>query len=236
MTTRPKTREALLETIARDDLLRAVLTAVRPLLTDDPGHDLGHALRVALWTLEIGGDTVDLHEAVLAALLHDIVNVPKSSPLRSRASELCAEEARRILAPLGIGGAALDRIEEAIRDHSFSRGAVPTAPLAQALQDADRLEALGAIGIMRCVSTGVQMGAGYFHPEDPWADGRALDDRAWSVDHFFRKLLLLPDTMCTPAGRAEARRRADHMRLFLEQLGHELGAPAPADAHQAGIE
>ncbi len=235
MTETPATRQELLALIACDPVLTAAMDAARAALEDDPGHDLGHALRVALWTLRIGGPALCPQEAILAALLHDIVNVPKDdSARRVSASTLCAEEARRILTGLGVEPPRVGRVAAAIRDHSFSRGATPTEPLACALQDADRLEALGAIGIMRCLSTGARMGAGYFHPEDPWASGRDLDDRAWSVDHFFRKLLRLPETMCTARGRAEAARRADHMRAFLAQLGVELGVPAPAEPELAG--
>ena len=114
---------------------------------------------------------------------------------------------------------------DAVRDHSFSRGAVPRGPLGEALQDADRLEALGAIGLLRCVSTGVRMGGAWFDGDDPWAAGRPLDDTRYSVDHFFTKLLGLAATMRTEAGRAEARHRAAFLEAFLAQLAHELDRP-----------
>lgn len=198
-------------------------------LGDDPGHDLAHALRVALWTVRIGGDAIDRRRAIAAALLHDIVNVPKNDPARARASELCATEARRILPEYGFDTDAIDEIANAIRDHSFSRGAVPVSALGNALQDADRLEALGAIGIMRCVSCGTQMGATYFDAADPWAERRELDDMAYSVDHFFTKLLGLHRTFRTDAGRQEALRRTETLRSFLGALSHELGVPIPSD-------
>lgn len=184
-------------------------------------------MRVALWAIRIGGDVLDWREAVAAALLHDAVNVPKDDPRRAQASTLSADVARDVLPRFGFDPAAVTRIADAIADHSYSRGAVPTTPLGDALQDADRLEALGAIGVMRTISTGTKMGAVYFHAEDPWADDRRLDDRAFSVDHFFCKLLGLPATMRTEAGRQEATRRAASMVAFLEQLGDELGRPLP---------
>lgn len=193
----------------------------------DPTHDVAHALRVAHWTLELGGAEVDAREAVAAALLHDVVNPPKNSPERAHASRLSAELARERLPSLGFTREAIERIADAIRDHSFSRGAVPSTPLGRALQDADRLEALGAIGLLRCVSTGVRMGGEWFHGDDPWARARELDDMRYSVDHFYKKLLKLPATMCTAAGRAEAERRAAFLTAFLTQLGIELGQPAP---------
>ncbi len=220
-------RHALLSLIAHDPALSALYDDVRQLMDDDPGHDLAHVLRVALWTLRIGAPDVDPRHAIAAALLHDIVNVPKDSPDRARASELCAAAARDLLARHGFEDDEVADICEAIRDHSYSRGATPRTPLGKALQDADRLEAVGAIGICRTISTGTRMGAHYFDTEDPWARERPLDDRRFSVDHFFTKLLRLPATMNTAAGRAEAERRADLMRAFLLQLGDELGEPPP---------
>lgn len=220
-------RAELLTWIDGDPSLRAIAKQAEDRLSDDPGHDLSHALRVALWTLRIGDRDVDPREAVAAALLHDVVNLPKDHPARAEASGRSAEVASEILATADFSPEARARICDAIRDHSYSRGARPTSDLGRALQDADRLEALGAIGIFRTISTGVRMGAAYFHPEDPWASARPLDDVAHSVDHFFTKLLKLPATMNTPAGRREANHRAATMRDLLHQLGHELGLPSP---------
>ncbi len=95
--------------------------------------------------------------------------------------------------------------------------------MGRALQDADRLEALGSIGIMRTYSTGVRMNTKYFDAEDPWAKSRDLDDTKFSLDHFYTKLFLLPDTMNTLAGREEAGQRLRPMRAFMESLERELG-------------
>ncbi|MCB9730657.1 MAG: HD domain-containing protein [Deltaproteobacteria bacterium] len=224
----PVDRESLLAFIGADEALTALSREAGPRLGDDPGHDLAHALRVALWTVRLGGARVDPREAVAAALLHDIVNLPKDSPERARASELSADEARRLLPPLGFDAEATERVARAVLDHSFSRGATPDHPLGRALQDADRLEAVGAIGIMRTISTGTRMGARYFHDDDPFAVRRSLDDRAFSIDHFRAKLLGLAETMLTDEGRAEARRRSRLMLDFLDGLAGELGVPLPA--------
>jgi uncharacterized protein len=209
--------------------LAPLLAAVRERLDDDPGHDLAHCLRVARWTITLGGAEVDPREAIAAALLHDVVNVPKDSPQRAKASELSADVARTLLPAHGFDEAAIDRIAGAIRDHSFSRGAVPETTLGRALQDADRLEALGALGLLRLVSTGARMGSRYLHPEDPWAEARPLDDARYMIDHVFRKLFLLAGTMRTEAGRAEAARRTEFLRAFVRQLGHEIGATPSED-------
>ena len=224
-------RTTLLARIAADSALAALLAESRArdaaLAVPDPTHDTAHALRVAVWTLRLGGADVDAREAVAAALLHDAVNPPKDSPERASASKRSAAHARERLAALGFTPEAGERIAAAVRDHSWSRGAEPEDALGCALQDADRLEALGAIGLLRCVSTGVRMGGAWFDPDDPWAVSRPLDDTRYSVDHFFTKLLLVPESMRTAAGRAEAGRRAAWLRAFLEQLGSELGESAP---------
>jgi len=222
--------EAVRGVIAEDRGLSGLVDEVRGRLDDDPGHDLAHAMRVALWTLRIGGDDVTARDAVAAALLHDVVNVPKDSPERAHASEMSASVAQELLPRFGFDPGSIESISAAVRDHSYSRGTVPETALGRALQDADRLEALGALGILRTVSCGTRMGALYFDPDDPWARHRALDDSAFTVDHFFEKLLRLPDTLLTGTGRAEAERRTGLMIAFLRQLGDELGDPLPEGA------
>jgi uncharacterized protein len=213
-----------LATLRVDPALASLEAFAARHLDDDPGHNLAHALRVARAAVRLAASLGACpREAFAAALLHDLVNVPKDHPDRALASTRSAEAARGVLPDFGFDAGAVDRIAAAITDHSFSRGVVPTHPLGQALQDADRLEALGAVGLFRCISTGVRMGAAYFHEADPFARTRPLDDRAFSIDHFYTKLLRLPATFLTEAGRAEAERRAAFLRATLVQLGDELG-------------
>lgn len=221
----PATRAELLDCIAADELLSRVFAQVRELAADDAAHDVEHLLRVALQAVKLAGPGIGLRSVVCAALLHDVVNLPKNHPDRARASEWSAQKARELLQPESLQSQELDRIVQAIEDHSFSSGRRPRSPLGEALQDADRLEALGALGIARTFSTGVRLGARYFHADDPWATARPLDDRAFSVDHFFSKLLALPPTLCTEAGRREAARRVEILRAFLFALGEEIGVP-----------
>jgi uncharacterized protein len=178
-----------------------------------------------VWTLRLGGRRVVAREAIAAAFLHDLVNRPKHSRRRARASTDSADAARPLLRRAGFDARASARIRGAIRDHSFSRGARPSEPLARALQDADRLDALGAIGVLRAAATGGVMGSRALDVDDPWARARPLDDRRFVLDHFFTKLLRLPDLMQTPAGRTEARRRSARMRRFLTEIGLEAGEP-----------
>lgn len=206
--------------------LQGLSRQVRQRLDADPAHDFAHAERVALWALELAPG-VEPRQVVAAAFLHDMVNLPKDSPRRSEASELSAKEAERLLPGAGFDPSQVKLIADAIRTHSFSRGEVPKSDLGRALQDADRLEALGVLGVFRVISTGSRMAARYFDPDDPFAEQRALDDRSFSVDHFFTKLLELPATMQTDAGRREALRRVAFLREFLAELAREIGVTPP---------
>jgi uncharacterized protein len=210
-----------------DPGLARLLAVVEERQDDDAAHDLSHLFRVALWTLRLGGAELNPREAAAAALLHDLVNLPKNHPERATASERSAREALPLLLEAGFPRESASRVADAIRDHSYSRGAVPATALGKALQDADRLEALGAIGLMRVFSTGARMGASYFHPDDPWSQERPLDDLKYSLDHFFTKLLKLPATFHTPGGRREAEVRAGRMVDFLDQTSAEIGVPRP---------
>jgi uncharacterized protein len=214
-------------TILEDPDLTALFEHAQAELDDDPGHDTAHCLRVAAWTLRLSDGALEPRVAIAAALLHDVVNVPKDSPERAAASELSARAAAELLPQRGFSHAEASAVCEAIRTHSFSRGESPTNELGRFLSDADRLEALGVIGLFRTISTGVRMGARYFDADDPWAVDRPLDDRAYSIDHFFTKLLGLPETLLTEAGRAEARRRVAFLQRTLEELASELGTDSP---------
>jgi uncharacterized protein len=220
-------RADLMSLIEADPALATLWGEVEA-LSDDSAHDLGHIVRVALWTIRLAQDEVPARLCVVAALLHDFVNVPKDSPLRSQASALSAQHARERLPALGFGPDEIEPIADAILNHSFSRGATPQTRLGRALQDADRLEALGAVGMMRTAAIGGKMGAAFAHLGDPWALERGLDDKAYSIDHCFTKLFKLPETMHHEAARAEARRRARFLSGFLVQFGEELGDPPPA--------
>ncbi len=206
----------------------------------DAGHDFSHIERVSriavkLLELEVRlkharSPSEDEVDAMLAAaLLHDCVPVAKNSPLRKESSRLASERAFEILSnqKTAQGDRAWSRdwvseITDAILDHSFSAGRTPRSLLGECLQDADRLEALGAIGLYRTIATGVSMGASLFHVTDPWAERRELDDRSYSLDHFFTKLLKLPATFRTIAGQKEAHERAGYLQGFVEQLKKEI--------------
>lgn len=223
-----------LEAIASTKPLKKILAILLTFDHQDAAHDLSHLLRVAYWTIKIAQKSYPEkfsaaleEECVAAALLHDLVNLPKNHPERNKASEYSALKAEPILQEAGFSPEAGNRICQAILDHSYSRGHVPSGILGKSLQDADRLEAVGAIGIMRVFATGAKMGTSFFNTQDPWAKKRSLDDKLFSLDHFFTKLLLLPESMNTKAGKEEALRRVEIMNSFLQALGEEMGEMRP---------
>ncbi len=172
------------------------------------------------------GEGANLEVVVPAAWLHDCVTVPKNSGRRGVASTEAAALGCDFLRDAGYLEALIPAIGHAIEAHSFSAGIEPETLEAKVVQDADRLDALGAIGIARCLMVGASLELALYHPEEPFPERREPDDTAWVVDHFYVKLLRLPATMRTEAGRLEAVHRADFMKSFLHRLGSEI-SPHP---------
>jgi len=196
-------------------------------LTSDPAHDLSHVQRVVANTLRLTRDeNGNADVTVPAAWLHDCVSVAKDSPLRSQASRISADEAMKFLVSQDYPAELLDQVHHAIAAHSFSADIETRTLEARIVQDADRLEALGAIGITRCFLTGGSMGTELYQSDDPFAHHRKADDSQYTLDHFYCKLLGLADTMKTPAGKTEAIKRTKYMQDFLRQLGAEIGRPS----------
>lgn len=206
-----------LEAVARAEVERALLVA-------PPSHDLSHVervLRTAERLAEREGADRDVCRA--AALLHELVNLPKDHPDSARSGDLCAEEAARVLRGAGAEAVFVERVADAIRDHAFSKGVVPGSLEGKILQDADRLDAIGAIGVARCIATAAEMGSRLYDPQDPLARARPLDDKAFALDHFERKLFRIPALLHTASARAQAEERVAFMRAFVAQLGREVG-------------
>ena len=190
----------------------------------DAAHDTEHIRRVVANATRLArAEGASLDVVVPAAWLHDCVSVPKDSPDRPRASALAAAEAVRLLRDWDLPADLLPPIAHAIEAHSFSAGIATRTREAAVLQDADRLDALGAIGLARCVMLGAELGRPLYLPDDPFCEQRQPDDLASSVDHFYTKLLGLPASFQTAAGREEAKRRTEILHQFLSELRHELG-------------
>ena len=190
----------------------------------DAGHDLAHIHRVVKSAKELAGiENAKLEVVIPAAWLHDCVTVAKDSPDRSRASRIAAESAVTFLTSQNYPPEYLDAIAHAIEAHSFSANIPTQSKEAEVVQDADRLDSLGAIGIARCLMTGVSLNRRLYDPSDPFADNRPPDDAQGSIEHFYTKLLTLAGTMKTAAGKAEAEKRSAYMEGFLAQLRGEIG-------------
>jgi uncharacterized protein len=116
----------------------------------------------------------------------------------------------------------LDDIGHAIAAHSFSAKIPARTLAARVVQDADRLDAMGAIGIARCFAVGGMMARPLYHSTDPFCENREPDDLLATVDHFYTKLLTLVETMQTEAGRREAQNRTRFMLAYLAQLKQEI--------------
>jgi uncharacterized protein len=135
---------------------------------------------------------------------------------------MAAARAIEFLGNAGYPADCLPGIQHAIEVHSYSAGIEPRTIEAKIVQDADRLDALGAIGVARCIAVGTALGRTLYHPDDPFCARREPDDSGASLDHFYTKLLKLVDTMQTVAGRREALRRNEFMRSYLAQLRTEI--------------
>ncbi|MEO8241127.1 MAG: HD domain-containing protein [bacterium] len=190
----------------------------------DGAHDLGHLRRVwancRLIAMDEAGADLEVLQA--AAAFHDLVNLPKSDADRAKASTLSAAAALAYLTTSDFPAHKLPAVAHAIAAHSFSAAIPPETVDARILQDADRLEALGAIGLARMFYVAGAMGGQLFDPDDPLARRRPLDDRRFALDHLETKLFKLPGTMQTATGRAMAEANAEWMASFRTRLLAEL--------------
>jgi uncharacterized protein len=194
----------------------------------DAAHDDMHVRRVVANARRLApAEGADLAVVIPAAWLHDCVSVPKDSPERNKASQLAAVAAGEFLRSADYDEQRIPNIQHAIEAHSFTAQIPPRTVEARVVQDADRLDALGAVGIARTMMLGGTMDKPLYDAGEPFPITRAADDGKNVLDHFFVKLLTLSDTMQTAAGRNEAARRTAFMRAYLTQLGGEIGAATP---------
>lgn len=191
----------------------------------DGSHDVSHLHRVwsnvcAIRDTE-GGD----HQVLLAAtLLHDCVSVEKNSPFRSSASRLAAAKATELLAEMGWDEERTQAVAHAIESHSYSADITPTSLEAKILQDADRLDALGMVGVARLFYVSGRMGSHLYDPADPQAQQRDLNDKRFAVDHFKTKIFTLAQGFQTATGRHMAQVRHARAERFLMEFMEEIGA------------
>lgn len=182
------------------------------LANDSSGHDWWHISQVRKNALEIAAtEECDLEIVELAALLHDIAD----SKFHNGDHSVGGKLASAFLTEQGLDQDKVDHIAQIIRDQSFSAnsGILPTIE-GRIVQDADRLEALGAIGIARCFAYGGKKGRPIYNPDDP--------EKQYSIQHFYDKLLKLKELMNTNKGKQLAEQRNEFMEQFLNQFFNEV--------------
>lgn len=189
------------------EALETIRHFVNDLFRDDTsGHDDIHMKRVAAWAKYIAvneGDDPFLCE--VAALLHDVGD----HKLFSNPAQAILQR-DKLLVDVGFSEKEVDLIADAIRTVSFSKGAVPNSRIGEILQDADRLDAIGAVGIARAFAFGGTINQPIYKEEEKDA-----------IDHFYEKLLKLRELMHTESGKQEAERRHQFMLQYLEEFYRE---------------
>ena len=188
------------------DLISIIKEIVKLVMPDDPVHGFPHIARVLRIVEDLSKGyegLVDKEVLVIATLLHDIARFSK---VRENHAEASARVADSLLNAVGYSDEKRRLVTEAIREHSFTSGIQPSTLEAQILSDADKLDALGAIGIARVFMYSCK-------------EGRDLRE---SVNHFREKILKLPDLMKTPEGRREAEKRVKIVKVFLNELIEEI--------------
>jgi uncharacterized protein len=190
----------------------------------DPAHDFYHIMRVYKNAELIGKkEGADMGVLLPAALLHDLVVYPKGSAKTSKSADDSADLAEKWLKGYGYTQEKIDKISYCIRTHSYSKRLVPATLEGKILQDADRLDALGAIGIARTFSVGGSEARTFYNPSDPFhRSKRELNDREWTLDHFYKKLLRLKKSMHTKTAKEIAKERAKFMEQFVIRLKKEI--------------
>lgn len=197
----------------------------RTLQGDATGHDWWHVFRVWQMATRLARETdADMTVVQLGALLHDIADWK----FHDGDTEIGPRVAREWLTSRGADSDVIDQVCYIVASGSFKGAGVPDEHKtleSQIVQDADRLDAIGAIGIARAFACGASMGNEMYDPGvDPQFHGSAESYRNGStttVNHFHEKLLLLKDRLNTEPARRIAQGRHEYMERFLEEFHRE---------------
>ncbi|MDN3579565.1 HD domain-containing protein [Mucilaginibacter flavus] len=204
-------------------LIQNTVQFVRDTLKDaEGGHDWWHIHRV--WTnakLIAQTEEADLLTVELAALLHDIAD----AKFHNGDEEIGPATAAKYLRSVGVDEAVIEHVQQIIRHMSFKASfdkVVFHSPELAIVQDADRLDAIGAIGVARAFSYGGFKGREIYNPEvEPnlnMSKEEYKNSPAPTINHFYEKLLLLKDRMNTATGRKLAQQRHAFMETYLQQF------------------
>ncbi|MDE1205587.1 HD domain-containing protein [Tenacibaculum larymnensis] len=189
------------------------------------GHDFFHIERVYKNALLIAKDEkVDEFVVSLGALLHDIAD----SKFHDGDETVGPQKARAFLESQKVSEEIITHIEKIITNISFKGGNFKqnfTSPELNVVQDADRLDAIGAVGIARCFNYGGFKNRELYNPEVTPNLNMTKEEykksTAPTINHFYEKLLLLKDKMNTTTGKSIAEQRHTYMEGFLEQFYKE---------------
>lgn len=189
----------------------------------DPAHDFLHVERVLKNAqIIIRAVPADAEVIIPAILLHELFNHPKNHPSSAYSGDICADEAREILDRFRYPSSKRAKVLDCIRFHSFSRGVIPEYIEGRIVQDSDRLDAIGAIGLARMFATCVAMNRPFYNPSDPFGENREVNDKEYGLDHVYVKLFKLAEGMHTNVGKEMASQRTEFMRDYIQQLRCEI--------------
>ena len=191
----------------------------------DVSHDFEHASRVLSNAERIAKEEKgDLDIIIPAALFHDLIVYPKDHYDTNKSQEESAEAAEKILIALdNFPKEKIGKIKTCILECSFNKGINPQLLESKILQDADGLEATGAISIMRTYSSTGQMQRPFYNSEDPFCKNRKPEiTPKYALDLFYVRLLKVADRMHTKTAKKIAERRTDFLLTFLKELELEL--------------
>ncbi len=194
----------------------------------DPAHDLLHFKRVVATAKKLAaqenanGGNANLEIVVPAAWLHDFVIIAKNDPRRSIASKLSAEGAIKFLRSIDYPEKHSGAIAHAIAAHSFTAKITAETLEAKIVQDSDRLDGLGAIGIARVFATAGILKRPFYSLTDPFCETREPNDSSFTVDHFYKKLFKTAESLQTSSGKREGVKRVQSMKNYLEDLAQEI--------------
>lgn len=190
---------------------------------DFSGHDFFHSMRVYRTAINIAEvEHADMAVVALAALLHD-VDDRKLSPMTAEKKE----NAARFMRSQNVSESEIRQVCQIIDEVSFkgTDSVRPSTPEGKCVQDADRLDALGAIGIARTFAYGGSHNRAIYDPELPpraaMNQAQYYSSKSTSLNHFYEKLFLLEGMMNTETGKAIARKRTQYMQQFVDEFLNE---------------
>ena len=201
------------------EIIRNALIFVREVFENDfSGHDYFHTLRVFRTAMRIAeNEGAEVETVQLAALLHD-VDDRKLSPETYENKD----RARAFLRQNGVSRERIETICKIIGEVSFSGGVVPDTLESRCVQDADRLDAIGAIGIGRAFAYGGSHSRPMYDPDIPPNLNMSKEEysksKSTTINHFYEKLFLLKDLMNTRTAKQIAVERELFMQSFMEEF------------------